>query len=387
MNRSKIADALCRLIAYIKNEDYKGYDPYDTLNSRVDFLSIGKWPAVLATQIQKRNLVNIRRFLGIKKDINPKALGLFLSAFSLLQKNSEERSYKSEIDYLFDWLIDNYSKEYSGFCWGYNFPWISPEKHIDAYVPSVVVTAFVGKGIFEYYTISQDPRAKEILESISKFILNDLLRYEDNTGLCFSYTPLFMDCCYNASMLGAEMLAKVYAITKDSKLLDPVQRAVDFVLTRQHEDGHWNYSLDIKNGMERKQIDFHQGFVLESLYEINKYSEISGKVYEDSLQRGVQYYKNNQFLKDGRSLWRIPQKWPVDIHHQAQGIITFAKLKELDPDYLNWAEVIADWTIDNMQDDKGYFYYQKRKFFMNRIPYMRWGQAWMLLALVNLLNN
>jgi len=385
MNRSKIQDALSRLTAYIKDEDYRGYDPYDTLNSKINFLSMGKWPAVLATQIQKRNPINIRKFLGIKKDFNPKAMGLFLAAYCLLQKNSEEKSYKSEIDYLFDWLTQNYSKNYSGFCWGYNFPWISPEKYINAYVPSVVVTAYVAKGIFEYYRISQDPRAKAILESICKFILNDLYRYEDKTGLCFSYTPLSMDCCYNASLLGAEILAKVYSITKDGRLLDPVQRSVDFILTRQHEDGHWNYSMDIKTGTERNQIDFHQGFILESLYEIKKHSDISGKIYEDTLLKGMRYYKNNQFLENGRSLWRVPKKWPADIHHQAQGIITFTKLKSLDPGYFKWAEKIADWTINNMQDDNGYFYYQKWKFFKNKIPYIRWGQAWMLLVLANLM--
>ena len=163
-----------------------------------------------------------------------------------------------------------------------------------------------------------------------------------------------------------------------------IKSDIDFAAECGLSSVHISFPVSIR---QLNAFGRNESWVLESLYEINKYSEISGKVYEDSLQRGVQYYKNNQFLKDGRSLWRIPQKWPVDIHHQAQGIITFAKLKELDPDYLNWAEVIADWTIDNMQDDKGYFYYQKRKFFMNRIPYMRWGQAWMLLALVNLLNN
>jgi len=31
-----------------------------------------------------------------------------------------------------------------------------------------------------------------------------------------------------------------------------------------------------------------------------------------------------------------------------------------------------------MQAKKGYFFYQKKQFFKNTIPYMRWSQAWML---------
>jgi hypothetical protein len=40
-----------------------------------------------------------------------------------------------------------------------------------------------------------------------------------------------------------------------------------------------------------------------------------------------------------------------------------------------------------MQDKKGYFYYQKFPFFTNKISYMRWGQAWMLLAISSLLEG
>jgi hypothetical protein len=37
-----------------------------------------------------------------------------------------------------------------------------------------------------------------------------------------------------------------------------------------------------------------------------------------------------------------------------------------------------------MQDKEGYFYYQIYPLIINKIPYMRWGQAWMLLALSTL---
>ena len=42
---------------------------------------------------------------------------------------------------------------------------------------------------------------------------------------------------------------------------------------------------------------------------------------------------------------------------------------------------VLNWTIENMQSDKGYFYYQINKYFSSKIPYMRWAQAWMFYAL------
>ena len=40
-----------------------------------------------------------------------------------------------------------------------------------------------------------------------------------------------------------------------------------------------------------------------------------------------------------------------------------------------------------MWDRQGYFYYQVLPFWTNKISYMRWSQAWMLLALATLLEN
>jgi hypothetical protein len=40
-----------------------------------------------------------------------------------------------------------------------------------------------------------------------------------------------------------------------------------------------------------------------------------------------------------------------------------------------------------MWSEKGYFYYQVLPLIKNRIAYMRWSQAWMLLALSMLLSE
>ena len=73
--------------------------------------------------------------------------------------------------------------------------------------------------------------------------------------------------------------------------------------------------------------------------------------------------------------------YPIDIHCSAQGIVTCLKLNQYDIKSLEIAGNIAKWAIENMQDKKGYFYYQKTKWFTNKIPYIRWSQAWMYYAL------
>jgi len=52
---------------------------------------------------------------------------------------------------------------------------------------------------------------------------------------------------------------------------------------------------------------------------------------------------------------------------------------------LEFAEQIVEWAIQNLQSPEGYFYYQRHRFHTNRIPYMRWSQAWMAYAMGRLI--
>jgi len=375
-----IENSLEKLREYIEKEQFRGYDPYDTLNSFLKFRFLGRFIPILAIQFQKRNPINIRPILGIKKDYNPKALGLFLYAYSRLQKNDQRKEYSKQINFLFSYLTEHYSKGYAGYCWGYNFDWASSGKYIRAFSPNIVVTAFIAKGIFAYYQLSQDPKAYEVLKSIGNFITKDLHHTETKEGTCFSYTTLGPDCCYNASLLAAQTLAYIFSITREPAYKNLVEKAVDFVVKKQFADGHWNYSMEIATGKEREQIDFHQGYIIDSIKECIHHCGLDSSKYEDVLEKGMDFYKKRQFFEDGRSKWRIPKIYPVEIHNQSQGIITFSS----DEKYRPFAVKIAGWTQKNMQGKKGNFYYRKLRVYSNRISYMRWSQAWMFVALADL---
>lgn len=377
MEKDLLHYSLEKLIAYIEREEFKGYDPYDTLRSKFPFKSFGKLVPVLAIQFQKRNPFNIRPLLGINRAHNPKAMGLFLHGYSLLQKH-DEKDYSKQADFIFRWLKDNYSKGFSGYCWGYNFDWASSGKYIKAHSPNIVVTAFIARGIFAYYERTEDKSALAVLKSVGDFILKDLPRSEDKDGLCFSYTTLGKDCCYNASLLAASVLARLYYLTKDPAYLHPAESAVNYVVKKQHEDGHWNYSIE--KGVERKQIDFHQGYVIDCIKEVMQYIGQANENWKKAVDKGLAFYRNEQFFQNGQGKWRLPKIYPVEIHNQSQGIITFCHEKE----YVDFAKVIALFTIENMQDKKGFFYYRKLKYYTHKIPYMRWSQAWMFMALVEL---
>jgi hypothetical protein len=161
---------------------------------------------------------------------------------------------------------------------------------------------------------------------------------------------------------------------------------VNFVVSRQKDDGSWAYSEN-ENGNERIQLDFHQGYVVESIDSISKLIDFDEANWKVAIIKGLDFYKNVLFDNNGRSNWRYPKRYPIEIHNQSQGIITFSLLKEYRDNFEDFSNLIAKYTIENMQAKDGHFYYQKHRFLTNKISYMRWSQAWMFLALTILDGN
>ena len=378
-----INSAKQELQTYIESENFKGYDPYDTLNSFIPFHWLGKWGPILAIQFQKRNPFNIRKLLGIKKDYNPKAIGLFLHSYSLMYQQKKEKSLLKRMEFLFNWLVENRTEGYETYCWGYNFDWASPVKFLPKYSPTIVVSGFVAKGIFEYYQATKSLKALEVLKSIGDFVEHQLDWTKNEQGFCVSYSTKAVDCCYNANMLGAELYARLFFITQDDKYRNLAYKMTDFTIAHQQVDGHWNYSINTETGKERIQIDFHQGYVLDAIHYVIKYCG-ENETYKKALKKGADYYLKYQFKENGQAVFRVPKEYPVEIHNQSQGIITLTRLHYLSNEYVVLATKIAEWTIQNMQSKKGFFYYKKYPSFIIKTPFMRWSQAWMLLALTEL---
>lgn len=382
MSRENLESAYSKLDHYVKSENFTGYDPYDTLTSSIPFKKWGKWPPILAIQFQKRNPWSFRKILGIKKEVNPKGIGLFLHSYSLEYQRTKDEKLRPLMDELFQLLLSLRTKDYDEYCWGYNFDWASPVKFLKAYSPTIVASVFIAKGIYEYYLATNSEKAKSVLFSVGDFILNQLEVTEDETGICYSYSVEMVDCCYNASMLGCEHFARLYHLSGDVNYKEMATRSASFVVNRQKENGSWNYSINYSTQEERNQIDFHQGYILDSLHYHRTICNDESIELLAAIKKGLKFYKSHQFTADGRALWRLPKKWPADIHNQAQGIITFSRLKEYSGEYLQFAKTVANWTVNNMQDlNTGHMIYKKYPSHKVKTPMMRWGQGWMHLAL------
>ena len=216
--------------------------------------------------------------------------------------------------------------------------------------------------------------------SAGNFLLEGLNITRTDDEICFSYTPLDHGQVHNANLLGAAFLSRLYSLTQEKKFLEPAKSAVRYSIRRQNEDGSWPYGED----KTQRWIDnFHTGYNLVALKRFSEYTGNTDVV--ENIRKGFQFYKANLFTDDGIPKYFHDQLYPIDIHAIAQSIMTLVEFKAYDEDNIDLAKRIFTWSLKTMQSKTGYFFYQKKRFFINRIPYMRWSQAWMLLALSTLL--
>lgn len=384
-----IENSIMNLYTFIKENKWKGYDPYDGLNSKfTSFVSTkSKWMRIFIIQFNKESPINFRRALGIKKGMNIKGMGLFALAFIKLYKLTGDTELLKKAHFCLDFLKTKSLKgNYSGHCWSGCYVYQSRNEKYTPKNPDIINTVVCASAFLEDYGTTGAEESLEIAKSSANFIVDTLFINNDKKPF-FKYTPLSEPntIVYNPSAYAVMVLSNInkHIKIKDNKNLEITKKVMDYIISKQKSNGAWYYSET--DGNERMQIDYHQGFILDGLYDLIKYTKPNDDKYMKSLIKGAEFYKKEQFFLDGRCKYRWPRVYPIDIHNQAQGIITFSKLSEIKPEYPDFAKTIALWTIKNMQDESGYFYYQKHRFYMNKIPYMRWGQAWMMLALTSLL--
>ncbi len=373
-------DSLQKLIAYCEKEEYKGYDPYDGLNSklfqRLPVIPKKRFPRLAWIQLFKRLPVNLRPFVGISKEYNPKGLALFLTGYCNLAKAEGIEKYKEKIVFFADKLISVKTPGYSGSCWGYNFPWESKAFYQPKFTPTIVASTFAAHALIDAYELTSNENYLNEGISTKDFILKDLNRTVlDNGNFVFSYSPYDHTSVFNASLLGARLLSRIYFYSKQEELIETAKKAIAYCCDYQNPDGSWYYStLPFHQWID----NFHTGFNLEAIIEYRKFS--GDHSFDSYIDKGMKYYLETFFDEQGRSAYYNNSLYPIDIHAPSQLFVTLQKAG-IFQQHQELAERVLRWTVKHMQSPQGYFYYQKRKYLTNKIAYMRWSQAWIFYGL------
>lgn len=399
MNNQQVIDSFVKLKRYCEAEQYKGWDPYDGLNSKVfqalPFFKNSALCRLVVIQGFKRSPFNLRRIACVPKEHNAKGIGLFLQGYCNLVKLVRERLELAKelgteefliakVKEVADLLISlrsngraDSSTGYHGACWGYNFDWQARRLFLfPKGTPTVVATNFCATALMEAYEVIGEKRYLDVALTAAEFVKEDLHRYEYDGGFLFSYSKLpGNDTVYNASLLGSRLLSYCYKYTGNVEYRQLAELSVSACCKGQREDGAWVYGLlPVQSWVD----SFHTGYNLDGLI---AYEEQTGdKKYHEYIEKGFKYYIEHFYEPDGTPKYYDYQMYPIDIHCPGQLMVTLARLGKFG-EFEDLARKVMDWTIRNMQDRRGYFYYQLKQGMSSKISYMRWSNAFMFCAM------
>jgi hypothetical protein len=219
--------------------------------------------------------------------------------------------------------------------WGYPFDWQSRVFFARRGTSNLICTAFA---------------AKALKCDVAGFVEKHLLRDGWITYIASSDTQV-----HNVNMIGAALLGR--------------RDCMEWSVKRQRPDGSWWYG----EAENQHWIDnFHTGFNLVALQETNWFPEAAA--------RGFEYWDRTFWTREFAPRYYHDRDYPFDVHCSAQGILTYLAFGDLGK-----ANAVARWALENMWDERGFFWYQRGRWLTNRICYMRWSQAWMYCALAKLI--
>jgi polysaccharide biosynthesis protein VpsJ len=379
---SQVWESILHLFGWLEKNSYQGYDTFDGLNAKFvrpltfenPFLRIALQQGV------RRFPLNLRPLLGVTKGYSTKGMGFLARGFIRLHKTTDDQVWADRAELALQWLIQNQSSGYSGACWGNHFDYQSRTFYLPKGVPTIVWTSLIGHAFLDGYEHFQKDRYLQIAISACEHILRDLKSNPVGDGLCISYIPTQNSQVHNANTLGGSFLARAYFHTGDESYRALAQKAMQYTAQHQRPDASWYYG-------EKANLhwvdNFHTAYVLDSF---KHYAESTGDHgFDRNLKSGYEYWKTTFFLPDGTPRYYDHKTLPIDIQCSSQAIDTLVFFSDSDQESLPLALKVAQWTIANMQDRSGYFYYRRYSpRLVNKTPTLHWGQATTLCALAGL---
>ncbi len=365
---------------WVEKHDYCGYEPFDGLTSWARPLACGNQLAErILLQTIRQCPFNLRPLLGVRPLPSTKGRGYMAWGYLKLYRATQQQQYLEKAALCLEWLDRHKVPRFQQHSWSNHFDFVSRGGTYTKDDPIIVWTSLIGHAYIEAFEITGREWFLRIAESACNWILQ-LPREKTARGNCLSYFAHRQSYVHNANMLGAGFLARTAQHTGSQEYRRVAGSAMEYSCSRQLPDGSWWYGEEPKYHW----IDnFHTGYNLEGLqYYLDA---TGGEEFRPNLDKGLAFYKYYFFEDNGRPKFYYTRTYPVDIQCAAQAIDTLALFSECDPACLELAQKVAAWSICNMQDPEGYFYYRQYPLVKAKVPMLHWGQATMFKALAHLL--
>lgn len=369
-----MVELLLTLYKALEEKDFKGYDPYDGLNSRIFKKSPCFRSAALRLawiQLFKRSPVNFRPLALVPPSHNPKGLALLVRGLVNLRAITGREEFLDVAHSLADRIVAQRARDRVYFCVGYDFFWEARLLSVPAYTPNMVVSSAAAQAFLDLYDADREVKWLDYAIQVGEFIEKELILSESADEMFFGYVPGNSGRVHNVNLMGAALFARLFSHTGDDKHKGYAMKSARYTVRSQAEDGSWVYG----DAPHHRWVDnFHTGFNLMALHAVHRH--LPDDAWRRSIVSGFDYHIRHHFTQDMTPKYYNTKLYPIDIHNYAQGIDTFVTFDRPDK-----ALQLIEKSVDTMWDDeKHYFYYQKTGLYTNRIDYLRWSQAWMFYA-------
>jgi hypothetical protein len=379
---------LSEALSYARERDYTGWDYGDGMSSRVlQAVPVDNRLLNLAFQeLIKRSPLNLRPLFLVERRRNFMGAALFAMAnlaVADLASSTDRDVGRSGVDHvgeaveLLDWIVENRARGYGGFCVGHSHPIQDIQGKAERNEPGAVCTSYAVKALLRGASLG-DQYAR-VAETAADFVVEDLDYRPTDHGARITYSNNHEGEYYtlNAGALAGRLFVDLYDHFGDAEYRRRGREILDHVVAKQEPCGGWLYR-DPPSASHLSMDTHHNGFIIECL---QRYDAATGSGrYAEATADALEFFRDELFDDDGAPHFDEDSRYPQDVHAAAQGILVFTYAGEL-----RFARRILRWTVENLSDGAGRFYFRKGRFVTNRTTLMRWCQGWMAFAMAEYL--
>lgn len=383
-----------KAVAWLERTGYASYDPYDVWGTRYGraarrlYYRNHPLGVLLTAPVILMEVVcpHLRR-LFVRKDRYPTADAQLALAFLNLHELAPTGPWLQKARALADDLLHGSVPGYSGLCWGYPFDWQSVGGLIRRGTPHITATPYCYEVFTRLFDLTGDEYYLEVARSVAAFVFEDL--NDTQTGhdaAAASYTPHDHSQVVNASAYRAFVLVDAARRFDKDAYRAKAWKNLRFIVDAQRPDGSWLYALG--SPAEAFIDHFHTCFVLKNLYKVNR--ELESPYLARAIRRGYEWYRRNLFDSDDnpRSFTVAPrvQIVRVEMYNVAEAISLSALISRDFPEAFALADKLAARFVRRGQLRAGHWITRiYAGGITHRVPFVRWPQSQLLLAVTNLL--
>ena len=194
-----------------------------------------------------------------------------------LYKKEQNPQYLEYAKKHINWLIENSSIGYHGYCWGMNYDWVySANETYDKNTPFSTHTPYPLEALIAYYKITKERDILTIIKSVFLFLEEDIqIMKESEEMLILSYGVEKDRIVTNANSYSMYMYALLLEFfpPKEDYIKNKIRKLYNFICSVQHDTGYWLYSPYEKDTF----IDcFHSAIVVKNLIKTGALTHLEG---------------------------------------------------------------------------------------------------------------